>query len=68
MKYRMIDIDNKESKGYSEIEMTHDFIFDGNVFYFGNIRSSRVRHITIDCDNVVIKTKNSTYTFIKINQ
>lgn len=68
MRYKLVDVSNMESIGNRQILNTHKFDFDGNVFYFGDIRSSRVRQITIDDDVMIVQTKNSTYRFEKEKQ
>ena len=61
--FTLIEVDNKSSKGQSEVGNIQQFNFDGVVFHFGNIRSSRVSNITCTALGIVVKTKNSIYTF-----
>ncbi len=68
MKYELMKVTNTESKGNREVGNIGRFDFDGKVFFFGDIRSSRVRQITInDANEMIVQTKNSTYFFKESN-
>ena len=65
--FKLLSLDNKESKGQAMVNKKHNFIFDGHQFTFGTITSSRVKSINInEKKEVVVKTKNSTYVFERI--
>ena len=64
-KWKLVDLDNKESYGVNHIDDIDFFEFNGSVFYFSGMRSSKVRQITINEDEMIVQTKNSTYTFKK---
>ena len=61
--YRLIKTDNPTTKGNSELNKAHNFTFDGYNFYFGSVRSSRVKSIIIDNNKMEVATKNTTYVF-----
>lgn len=64
--YQLLGLDNKESVGQREIGTKAPFSFDGRVFVFNTIRSSRVKSITIDDCIMTVRTKNSEYKFKKV--
>jgi len=63
--FKLISIDNQESKGSREVGQTNEFNYDGVCFTFGSIRSSRVHSIQTHEDMISVKTKNTLYQFIK---
>lgn len=67
MKFKMIEISNKESAGINELNNTHQFEYDGRVFYFGSIRSSLVESIFRTNDQISIKTRNTVYLFKEVS-
>ena len=68
--FKLEKLDNKTSIGQDFVGNIDIFEFDGVVFYFGHLRSSRVQSIvcTYDDNNepveMKVTTKNSVYTFI----
>lgn len=65
MRYTLVSINNTDSVGNKFVGTTNDFSFDGSIFYFGLLYSSKVRSITFNGDTMTIQTKNSKYTFEK---
>ena len=65
MKYKLDATNNPNTAGNSHIGKTHRFDFNGTVFYFGSIRSSTVKSITIEDDTMIVQTRNTKYTFKK---
>lgn len=63
MEFKLIEVDNKESKGFSFIGVVGKFTYYGKVFYFSNLYSSTVKSITVNEDVMIVVTKNTTYTF-----
>ena len=56
-------LDSKASDENSFIDQTHDFRYNGLVFYFGKLHSSLVKRISRVDNILIVETKNSTYTF-----
>ncbi len=63
MFFTLIALDNQSSAGQSMVGKTYPFSYDGRMFYFGDIHSSRVQSIVSKDGEMVITTKNSTYAF-----
>ena len=63
--FKCISLNNEISRGQGIVGRTHNFNFDGYNFYFGDIRSSRVKSITIEDKLMTVETKNSIYKFEK---
>ena len=66
--YKLIEMDNQQSVGYSYLNSTHRFSFNENHFYFGPLESSRVLTLTLKDKIIKVQTKNSNYTFEKVKQ
>ena len=64
--FKLNGINNESSIGYKEVGQTHDFKFDGTVFIFGDIQSSRVKSIEVVEKDLIVHTKNSRYIFVKV--
>ncbi len=62
--FKLISIDNQISKGSREVGKTNEFNYDGNVFHFGSIQSSRVKSIIAHQEVLIVVTQNTLYTFI----
>ena len=63
--FKLIRIDNKESAGADFVGEIGNFSFNGNIFFFCNLRSSKVEIINRIDDELIVKTKNSKYVFEK---
>lgn len=61
--WELIDLDNKQSAGMKFIGKKGTFKFDGKQFFFESLYSSRVSTITIEDTTMIVKTRNSVYTF-----
>lgn len=66
-KYTMIGCSSGSSLGMSELNNTSNLRFMNDVFYFGGIKSSKVKSKTEFEDIVVVYTVNTIYTFKKEN-
>lgn len=64
--YELISLDNKESIGQREIGKRGRFTFDGTIFFFNTISSSRVEIINKIGEELLVKTKNSRYVFKEV--
>jgi len=64
--FKLIELDNKSSYGVNAVGKTGVFNYDGIVFRFQGVRSSRVESIINDGISMEVKTKNSTYVFEKM--
>ena len=64
--FELIELDNKESFGMNCLNKTGEFSYDGIVFYFDAMRSSRVLSIKRDGSIMIVRTKNSEYTFREV--
>jgi len=65
MKYKLINVDNPLTAGNTHVDRVSRFEFDGEVFYFGSLRSSRVQSITVRGEMMTVQTNNTKYTFKK---
>ena len=60
-------MNNETSYGINAIGRESPFNYNGSVFTFGGIRSSRVKSITFnDSTEMLVQTKNTLYTFEKV--
>jgi len=66
-KYRLIKLDNKQSDEQLFLGNIETLTFDGCSLYFGNLKTSRVRNISVLDDEIIVITKNSIYTFKMVN-
>ena len=64
--FKLLAIDNPSSAGNDFVGTTYDFYFNGTIFVFGNLRSSKVSKIEKDDDFMKVITKNSIYEFKRI--
>ena len=65
MKYKLVKLDNQQSAGQSLIGEIHTISIKDGRFHFGSLVSSPIENIDAKSSEhrVIIKTKNSTYTF-----
>lgn len=61
--FELISLDNINSIGQREVGKVGAFSYDGVLFYFNSIHSSRVEIINKIGDELIVKTKNSKYVF-----
>lgn len=66
IKCEMISCSNKESIGYQYLWKVDVLIIE-KVFYFDNIKSSKIKNINFENDCITIETKNTTYIFKEVN-
>ena len=63
--FKMTRCSSSNSYGMNELNKVNNFKYDGKVFYFGSIRSSRVESIDARTHNeLIVKTKNTIYTLL----
>ena len=63
--YELINTNNPNSYGNNCIGVVSTFHFDGELFYFDEMRSSKVSSISVYSDLMLVQTKNTLYTFKK---
>lgn len=66
-KCEMINCSNTESKGNVYLWKVDELLFLGEVFIFGNLRSSIIENISFKNNCIIIDTKNTTYVFKEVN-
>jgi len=66
--FKLNGINNNTSVGNVEVGKTHEFNYDGVMFYFGSIHSSRVKSINVIDGDLEVTTKNSVYIFVKVEE
>lgn len=64
--FKLNAINNESSLGNIEVGNTHEFRYDGTMFYFGSIHSSRVKSINVIDGDLEVTTNNSVYIFVKV--
>lgn len=65
MNCKLISCSNKDSVGV-EFVGKKDVLKIERCFYFGSLRSSKIKNIEFDEDLVIIVTKNSIYKFKEV--
>ena len=68
MKYELIATDRKGTDGVKHLGKVSDFVFDGETFRFGFLRSSRVKSISISGSLMIVQTLNTLYTFKQVGE
>ncbi len=64
--FKLNGIDNKESFGNTKVGETGEFRYDGTMFYFRGMHSSRVKSIEVVDKDLIVQTKNTRYVFVKV--
>lgn len=64
-KYELISVSNETTYGNNCVGIVSNFNFNGEVFYFDEMKSSKVKSISVSSELMLVQTKNTLYTFKK---
>jgi len=65
MRYTLISVNNPNTAGRHFVDLTRDFLYNGKIFCFGSLYSSRVLSMlySIANETLTVTTANTVYTF-----
>ena len=65
-KFKLIELDNKDSYGQVEVGEIGYFEYYGGTFFFRSLRSSTVESIVRIENRIEVQTRNSKYVFVGV--